>query len=315
LRVSEKIDICFAQANSEEGLIHHAQGDDNPDEELMRFEFIECLIRLSQLRYSEHGKEEEYTAHHGGNSEAMKNHKLDQIREKSSGRARKASNADIYACDIPMHETFEKLMSEFIKPAFQAKSTDGEVAKGLQTKEAQVLFAQSFDVLMVVYKFYACKDDEVLVEAEGAGEEGGDAGAELMGRLMQAARRKQSVEEREAEHAAARLRSTQKAQSHRPTMNLAEFEELIHHSGLCMTEKDRAIVSLARAAKAREDKRKRYAAGDYEETDAGQSEGLSHELTELEVRQAFVCSQDDDEESVTDTSELVFAEFVESVAR
>jgi hypothetical protein len=99
------------------------------------------------------------------------------------------------------------------------------------------------------------------------------------------------------------------------TQPLAEFQELIHHSGLCLTDKDRVTMEAMRKARLREEKRKRYAAGNYEECEDELSSGLSNELTETEIRQAFACSQDDDEEGLTETSELVFAEFVESVAR
>jgi hypothetical protein len=57
-RVREHIDACFAAANEEDarpGPVKVAGAeDDNPDEELMRFEFIECLIRLSQVKRCKH---------------------------------------------------------------------------------------------------------------------------------------------------------------------------------------------------------------------------------------------------------------------
>jgi hypothetical protein len=124
------------------------------------------------------------------------------------------SSEEVFACDKPMHETFETLMKDFIKPTFEAKSTDNEVAKGLQTKDAQALFAANFDLLMVVYKYYACQDEPEGEKAEV--EEGGDVDGGVA--VLPADEKKRK--EREA---TAKKRLAQKAACARPTMNLGEL--------------------------------------------------------------------------------------------
>jgi hypothetical protein len=120
-----------------------------------------------------------------------------------------------------MHETFNKVMEEHVRPAFEAKSTDSEVAHGLRTPDAQALFAAHFDVLMVVYKHYACMecDDEAEVSAEKHV-------------LLASASRYKHKQQMQQKQAAAR-----------PTMNLAEFQQLVEDSGLAMTEEDRTRIA------------------------------------------------------------------------
>jgi hypothetical protein len=62
------------------------------------------------------------------------------------------------------------------------------------------------------------------------------------------------------------------------------------------------------------ERRRRYARGNFDEPEEAETT-LSNDLTDTEIRQAFSCSQADEEEGLEETSELVFAEFVESVAR
>jgi hypothetical protein len=274
-RVQEHIDACFAQANCEDSLLPtnntHAPTDipdSNPDEELLRFEFIECLIRLSQIRFSKAGMDAELLVEKGSNSAEGMEVRLNGFRKgKSTANDIGRSHADLFACELPMHETFERMMTEFVKPTFENKSTDNEVAKGLRTLEAQSLFAAHFDLLMVVYRHYACMESG--------------------GRAMATAR---------------------------PTMNLGEFQQLIQDSGLSLTLADRNRIAAAKKKLTERERRRRYARGNFEEpTDTAVT--LSNDLTDMEIRQAFSCSQADDEEGLDETSELVFAEFVESVAR
>jgi hypothetical protein len=141
----------------------------------------------------------------------------------------------MFKCTIPMQETFLRVMTEFVKPAFDEKSTDGEVGKGLRSEEAQAMFASYFDLLMVVYKHYACIDthDHATTELSA---EGGEAEQRYRAKALAAA------------HA-------------RPSMNLGEFQAMIQDAGLCMTETDRTRVKMV-AKKQRElERRRRYARG------------------------------------------------------
>jgi hypothetical protein len=85
-QVQPHIDACFQAANSEVGLASKGDntGDDNPDEELMRFEFIECLIRLSQIRYSPMGEQVESMHTVGKNSAAAQEARLNSLRKGES---------------------------------------------------------------------------------------------------------------------------------------------------------------------------------------------------------------------------------------
>jgi hypothetical protein len=264
-RIQQHIDECFKAANSEVGLAAKGEnsGADNPDEELMRFEFLECLIRLSQIRYSPAGIQAEEKAQKGANSAAAMEAKLNALR---SGRSMGAT--DSFDCELPMHETFEKVMSEFVKPSFEAKSTDSEVAQGLRSPEAQALFASQFDLLMVVYKHYACIDSE---------QDASVAARDAFGL------------EQEAPAAAAAAAVAAVAVA-RPSMNLQEFQHMIQDAGLSMTELDRTRVATRKKQRQDLDRRRRYARGNFEEPEEV-DDSVSHDLTDTEIRQAFSCSQ------------------------
>jgi hypothetical protein len=301
VRVQAHIDLCFAQANCEDGLAGKDIGDDtNPDDELLRYEFIECLVRLSQVRCSRAGEELEAIAENGVHSQEIYEARLNAIRKGQSTINDGKAHAEMFVCDLPMHQTLERIMSEFVKPAFDAKSTDNEVAQGLRAPDAQALFASNFDLLMVVYKHYACMESiDTRSNAIGPCDD-------------------ESLDLEAAKHGScqAKRRGSKRETAARPTMNLKEFQQLIQDSGLSMSGADRGRKTMQKRRREKEERRRRYARGNFNEPEESSEEQvLSNDLTDTEIRIAFSCAQADEDESVTDASELVFAEFVESVAR
>jgi hypothetical protein len=104
-RVQQHIDACFTAANEEDPQSAAAKKkaggkDDNPDDDLMRFEFIECLIRLSQIRYSEAGLEAELMASSSVAERAA--HAAENLKRYASYTGRPHA---LYSCTVLMHCT------------------------------------------------------------------------------------------------------------------------------------------------------------------------------------------------------------------
>jgi hypothetical protein len=377
-RMADVVDMVFDEANDEMLAVSTVgkrvvvgQDDENPDEELMRYEFIECLVKLSQIRFSAEGEQLEDMP-----PDQYREHRLNSMR-KGETRMRPPGGGKslaVHDCKYTLSETLHRLMEKHVKPVFDNQSTDNEVRKGLGDEAVQALFQKHLTELMVVYKYYACQDvvdaanhelDPAMEEAAeihstgfcGCGRKGdfgckqhkcgkccdghgcgihvGGLKAQQMndeelevavGKKRDAALQKAKVEaaEKRAEQAKAlaekaKVEKKETEAAARPTMCLLEFQSLVQDSGLSMSDEDRKKLQERNAKLALIERRKRFARGmglqELEEQEKGlQSNHLWHDLTELEIRQAFSCAQSDGDESVEDSSELVFAEFVESVA-
>jgi hypothetical protein len=298
--LKDHIDAAFSQANIEDAPSAQSlpqellrgrpstfdEHNENPDDELMRFEFIECLVRLSQIRYSSSGVEAERRALLALEAKSRRGSlahfaKAEEAEDRLSHLRGRATTTDFFACDIPMHVTFERIMTEFVKPSFEAKSTDNEVAVGLRTTEAQALFAIHFHLLMVVYKYYACRDivaANVAAAMEATGSTIGTMSSSTM-----------------SSHSGVGSQGSQssfgvRAPPPRPTLNLQEFTDLVHDSGLSMTDEDRERLAAQKRKRDERDRRRRFARGIFEEQKEVVDD-LSNDLTDVEIRQAFACSQ------------------------
>ena len=88
LRSKDVVDMIFDEANDEHAGMGYKgaklpdNADDNPDSELMRFEFVETLVKLSQVRFSDEGVELEHMS-----DEAYREHRLAMLRLGGSKEA------------------------------------------------------------------------------------------------------------------------------------------------------------------------------------------------------------------------------------
>ena len=105
----------------------------NPTGEFMRFEFLECLVRVAMLKFN-------------GKHPPIKGHEFPKI-------------------EVPA-DALRRVIEEFVVPHAQSAILSNEVRKLLMVHDVQVMLQSVYEPLLVVYQYYASAD--VRARAPGA---------------------------------------------------------------------------------------------------------------------------------------------------
>jgi len=274
----------FYEVNREDlGGEDTAQKQSNPDDELLRFEFIESLVRLAMNKYNirEEGVKRDLNPW-GGGIKTFKPGKIgveDWLVDRNEYDVMSAATAWLFR--------------EHILPKVDSQLELNPLREGLREDKVQACFQQHIRSLERVYQYYATRGREAQREST----------------------RKLHGEEH---WRLATFAVEYGGGQDRPTMNLYEFGELMRDSGLAGGKKQKDPSDTADEAPPKNMLDNLFKSP-FDEHGRPKQKGkgtfVVNELTAQEARACFAGAQADTDSRPDELNEMVFSEFIEALAR